>query len=537
MTTSLNTLVAGVGDGGRVLVVCTGNICRSPAAEFLLARSQAFGPGASIESAGVGAVVGSGVDKPMRAVLDRIPGIDANSHVARQITPELIDSADLIITMSTGQLSKVHSMAPQAFGKAFTLRELAHLVRLHGRALSLSELHARRSTFPRGVSKEIADPYRRGNAAMKKSVLEIIHAIEMLTSVPAPADQLAVLGTKPLTVLSSSQLHPDRVNPYMLQLFKALETHPSVTYLQFSWRTALRGHIDVFHSHWPDAKVEGASAFTRWKRRFAFRWMTRRFARRKTAVVQTMHNLKPHENQSATNQKLMANFRRLESMRIAINPTTPHDSGAPIETIVHGHSIDWFNTYSKQTAEPGRVAYFGLIREYKGVLDLVQTFIETRESLTLSISGHPNSEELAHKISTIADTDERIEVTYGYIEEPDLVEAITRASLIALPYRELHNSGAALTALSLNRPVLVPRNESTDALATEVGEQWVIRYDGPLTAELLAKSVHQAPEIIASGTPDLSLRDWNLAGVQHAAVFAEAAFRASMRPAKRSDGA
>jgi beta-1,4-mannosyltransferase len=532
MTTSLNTLAAGINNGGRVLVVCTGNICRSPAAEFLLARSQAFGPGTVIESAGVGAVVGSGVDKPMRAVLDRIGGVDTNNHVARQITPELIDSADLIITMSTRQLTKVHSMAPQAFGKAFTLRELAQLIHMHGRGMTLAELHARRSTFPRGISKEIADPYRRGSVAMETSVLEIIHAIEMITNVPTPADQLAVLGAKPLTVLSSAQLNPDRVNPYMFQLFKSLESHPNITYLQFSWRTALTGKVDVFHSHWPEVKIAGPSWFIRWKRRLAFRWMMRRFERRKTAVVQTMHNLTPHENQSAITEKLVRKFRTLEHMRIAINPTTPHDAGAPIETILHGHSTDWFSQYPKQTAEPGRVAYFGLIREYKGVLDLVRTFIETTEPLTLSISGNPNTEELAHEISSLANTDERIDVTFGYVDEPDLVEAITRATLIVLPYRELHNSGAALTALSLNRPVLVPRNESTDALAAEVGEQWVIRYDGPLTPDLLTKSAQQAPEIIASGAPDLSLRDWNLAGAQHAAVFTEAALRAKSKPSK-----
>ncbi len=65
---------------------------------------------------------------------------------------------------------------------------------------------------------------------------------------------------------------------------------------------------------------------------------------------------------------------------------------------------------------------------------------------------------------------------------------------MVLPYREMHNSGAALTALSLNRPVLVPDNEVNRELAEEVGPGWVFRYDGELTGRHLldALAAHRA---------------------------------------------
>ena len=49
-----------------------------------------------------------------------------------------------------------------------------------------------------------------------------------------------------------------------------------------------------------------------------------------------------------------------------------------------------------------------------------------------------------------------------------------------LPYRHMHNSGAALTALSLDRPVLVPETDVNRDLARETGPGWVVTFAGEL---------------------------------------------------------
>ncbi len=78
--------------------------------------------------------------------------------------------------------------------------------------------------------------------------------------------------------------------------------------------------------------------------------------------------------------------------------------------------------------------------------------------------------------------DARIAHHLEHVPDDDLAAEVAHAQLVVLPYREMHNSGAVLLALSLDRPVLVPRNEVTDALAAEVGPWWVQRYDGELDA-------------------------------------------------------
>lgn len=103
----------------RILVVCVGNICRSPTAEYLL-RASLGGKGREVASAGLSAMVGQAME-PTAAELLRENGIDGSAHRGRQATGELLRQADLILTME-----KVHSATivrgfPEVSGKVFLL--------------------------------------------------------------------------------------------------------------------------------------------------------------------------------------------------------------------------------------------------------------------------------------------------------------------------------------------------------------------------------------------------------------------------------
>ena len=91
-----------------------------------------------------------------------------------------------------------------------------------------------------------------------------------------------------------------------------------------------------------------------------------------------------------------------------------------------------------------------------------------------------------------------------------------------LPYRSMHNSGAVLLALSLGRPVLVPANQVNDDLAAEVGPQWVLRYAGPLTTQVLAAAIAELAAHPVTGQPNLTARQWPALGTQHVQVYEEA---------------
>jgi protein-tyrosine phosphatase len=100
----------------RVLVVCVGNICRSPMAEALLRARLGHRPGFEVSSAGVSALVGHPADESAIALMkDR--GIDISAHRARQLTPLLAAASDLILVMESGHERAVLDIAPQARGK------------------------------------------------------------------------------------------------------------------------------------------------------------------------------------------------------------------------------------------------------------------------------------------------------------------------------------------------------------------------------------------------------------------------------------
>lgn len=97
----------------NVLVVCVGNICRSPLGERLL---QARAPALSVTSAGLGALVGKAADGSASATAAR-HGVSLDGHVARQFTAELGREADLILVMEPGHKAQIARDTPQFSGK------------------------------------------------------------------------------------------------------------------------------------------------------------------------------------------------------------------------------------------------------------------------------------------------------------------------------------------------------------------------------------------------------------------------------------
>lgn len=101
----------------NILVVCVGNICRSPTAEYMLKKNH---PNLHIESAGLSAMVDHYADEKAIACMDAV-GIDIREHRAKQITADLIKQSDLILVMSNNQLKHIEQKWPFAKGKVFRL--------------------------------------------------------------------------------------------------------------------------------------------------------------------------------------------------------------------------------------------------------------------------------------------------------------------------------------------------------------------------------------------------------------------------------
>jgi protein-tyrosine phosphatase len=111
-----------------VLLVCTGNICRSPMAAGLLEeRGRMLPAPLRVRSAGIAAARGQPPTSEAAAAIAEL-GADILSHRSAQLGPEAAQ-ADLVLAMAAGHREEIRRRAPQASARTFTLKELAGLLR------------------------------------------------------------------------------------------------------------------------------------------------------------------------------------------------------------------------------------------------------------------------------------------------------------------------------------------------------------------------------------------------------------------------
>lgn len=329
-------------------------------------------------------------------------------------------------------------------------------------------------------------------------------------------------------VLQSFPPPRSTTNPYVVMLADSLRALPTVELRYFSWKTALLSRYDVFHAHWPEILATGRSPLRKLVRQTLFVLLLLKLRITRTPAVRTLHNLHLPDGISGVEKWLLTALERQTSLFIVLNQHTPVPADKLHALIPHGHYRDWYAAQVRSAAVPGRIGYFGLIRRYKNVLNLVETFRQTRAArpdATLTVAGNPSTTELAAELVSAAGQDDRVQLRLHFLDDQELVTVATESSLVVLPYREMHNSGGALTALSLDRAALVPDNAVNRDLRDEVGAQWVLLYEGELDASDLDRALTQASPIRADGRPDLSNREWDSAGRDHLMAYHRAVER------------
>jgi protein-tyrosine-phosphatase len=140
----------------QIVIICTGNTCRSPMAEVLLKdKIEKYNAAEQIAvaSAGIAAWNEGRASKGAQCVMKQ-RGIDILAHRSRRLSREDIVRADLLLTMTTSHKEAVLSIMPEAWNKVFTLAEFA------------------------GEKKDISDPYGGDTAIYEACAVEIENILE-----------------------------------------------------------------------------------------------------------------------------------------------------------------------------------------------------------------------------------------------------------------------------------------------------------------------------------------------------------------------
>lgn len=267
-------------------------------------------------------------------------------------------------------------------------------------------------------------------------------------------------------------------NPYQSLLARALEVEGINVLLKertsWIWKFLPDEKYDILHLHWISDNVTAST-----KRMAVFRalnfflfifWL--KIRRRK--LVWTVHNLGHHERRQPGWERFLA--RRIGKIadRILIHGSSL--TKATVEylrvpkskiVVIHHGNFDGCYSSSKDRnairAEEGiapdtRVfLFFGRVRPYKGLDNLVQCFKSLPGNVRLICRGSPMGGVDLEELESLVGEDSRISLKLDFISDDELARCLELADVVVLPFRNVTTSGSLILALTYGKPTVIPR--------------------------------------------------------------------------------
>jgi beta-1,4-mannosyltransferase len=317
-----------------------------------------------------------------------------------------------------------------------------------------------------------------------------------------------------------------RDNPYNWLLYREM-AGLGVDVVEFRPRLVIDGTCDVWHIHWPDALLNSP------RRGHVARDVAGTLAllamsrARGVAVVCTVHNLASHDRRYPRLERFFwSSFTSrvdgiISPSRAGLDAALrqwPRLERVPASVIPHGHYRALYPSPPDRAAARATlgvatdtvvISFAGQIRAYKDIPGLVRSFKELPDGrLRLVIAGRPETQTMERQVRAVAAGDDRISLHLSFATDEEVQTVVRAADLVVLPYREVLNSGSAILALSLDRPVLVPDLGAMAELSQETGPEWVRTYGGQITSSVLGSAIAWAQSFDRAPKAPLAPFDW-----------------------------
>jgi beta-1,4-mannosyltransferase len=332
-------------------------------------------------------------------------------------------------------------------------------------------------------------------------------------------------------------------NPYPCLLYKHFEANKAEVKEFHLKPFPLDTNFDVLHIHWPLVDLLNPSQpLLSWLKVFWVVCSLKFLKYKRILLVWTIHNVQPHEYHFPKLQSwfwpifisnLDGYISLSENVAQQAQQRHPNLCNLPYRIIPHGHYRDCYpnvvgfseaRQYLKIPESTKAILYFGLIRPYKNVSHLIETFGETfhnQGNHCLIIAGKSGDQDLEKEIREKVSERPNIYLHIRFIRDDQIQYFFKSANLVVLPFKKVSNSGSAILALSYNCPVLVPALGSMEELQAQVGSEWVHTYSGNLDSRTLEEAVTWAGEKSRSSYASLEAIDWDSIGQETLNFFDE----------------
>lgn len=212
---------------------------------------------------------------------------------------------------------------------------------------------------------------------------------------------------------------------------------------------------------------------------------------------------------------------------VVLDAATPTPDPSRTTHIPHTHLRERFLGYPRGEQVPGRllcIGRAGVGRSAEGPLKVFS--VTDTPGLTLRVVGEEDPVVETTLPRAIRRSPGAVSSRKATLSDGELIREIDGAELVILPTTDsLADLSLLFTALSMDRPVLMPDGPAARQLAEEVGPGWVMRHKGPITAESIDEAVGAMRQSRRSVRPNLQGRDVSSTVEAYAAMYREAKSR------------
>ncbi|AKH68652.1 glycosyltransferase [Spongiibacter sp. IMCC21906] len=292
-------------------------------------------------------------------------------------------------------------------------------------------------------------------------------------------------------------------NPYNYILYKSMSASTEV--YEFDRRSMRISNENILHVHWPDKLVGDRRRWRMIWRCWKLHRAIKKLHKKGGKVVWTVHNLKPHTlRHPELANKLFEKFIDLvdgfiflssESRQLFFSAHREAEK-KPHAVTPHLHYAEYYRLRVDQNISRNSIGIaegqtvllmFGKISEHKGLRHLIDAKQRCKlDNVRIIVAGGAASDSVTKADLGDARADPSFVVRASHVETEQVAAYFEMTDGVILPYTAILNSGTAVLALSLNRPVIAPDMGSFRSLSNEFGSDWVHLYAPPLDAEKLS---------------------------------------------------